>query len=62
EKKDVIVVKWDGYVEEDYLGFYRGTPYDIQNMGRGMDFGAYFLHLVAVFLVTALEGQPPIGP
>ncbi len=44
---DVIVVKWDGYVEGDYSWFYGGTPYDIQNRGFGMDFGIYFLDLVA---------------
>ena len=29
QRNDVIVVRWDGYVEEAYDGFYGGTPYDI---------------------------------
>ena len=45
-RNDVIIVKWDGYVEEDYGGFYGGAPYDIQNKGWGYDFGSYFLELV----------------
>ena len=45
-ENDVIIVKWDGYVAEDYGGFYGGAPYDIQNSGWGYDFGAYFLELV----------------
>ncbi len=45
-RHDVVIVRWDGRVEEDYDGFYGGTPYDIQGKGWGMDFGAYFLELV----------------
>jgi len=45
-RNDVLIVRWDGWVEEDYDDFYGGTPYDIQSKGRGMDFGAYFLELV----------------
>jgi len=50
---DVIAVRWDGFVEDDYSTFYSGSPYDIQGTpeldhGAGdMDFGAYFLELVA---------------
>ncbi|MFC1614147.1 alpha/beta hydrolase-fold protein [Gemmatimonadota bacterium] len=44
--KDLIIVKWDGYVAEDYWGYYGGAPYDIQNKGWDYDFGAYFLELV----------------
>ena len=56
---DVIVVRWDGYVEEDYDDFYGGTPYDIQGRGRGMDFGPYFLELVEHIDSTfrTLEGR-----
>jgi len=58
-KNDVILVRWDGYVEQDYDGFYGGTPYDIQNQGWGMDFGAYFLELVQHIDSTfrTLEGR-----
>lgn len=45
-RNDVIIVRWDGYVEEDYDDFYGGTPYDIQGKGWGKDFGPYFLELV----------------
>jgi len=43
---DVIVVRWDGYVEKNYSGLYGGSPYDIQQPGT-MDFGKYFEELVA---------------
>jgi predicted alpha/beta superfamily hydrolase len=46
QSNDVIVVRWDGYVEEDYDDFYGGTPYDVQGKGWGKDFGLYFLELV----------------
>ncbi|OGG00328.1 MAG: hypothetical protein A3F83_08105 [Candidatus Glassbacteria bacterium RIFCSPLOWO2_12_FULL_58_11] len=49
---NVIVVRWDGYVEKSYSNFYNGSPYDIQggpaagaDSGR-MDFGRYFQELV----------------
>ncbi|HUU28553.1 MAG TPA: alpha/beta hydrolase-fold protein [archaeon] len=45
-KHDVIVVCWDGYVEDNYSGLYGGSPYDIQEPGK-MDFGPYFEELVA---------------
>lgn len=44
-KNDVLVVRWDGFVEEDYDDFYGGTPYDIQGKGWSKDFGPYFLEL-----------------
>ncbi|HLA38945.1 MAG TPA: alpha/beta hydrolase-fold protein, partial [Candidatus Glassbacteria bacterium] len=50
---DVIAVRWDGWVEEDYSSFYSGSPYDIQGEpGAGAedkdyDFGPYFKELVA---------------
>ena len=58
-RNDVIVVRWDGYVEEDYDGFYGGTPYDIQGKGWGKDFGPYFLELVEHIDSTfrTLEGR-----
>jgi pimeloyl-ACP methyl ester carboxylesterase len=43
---DVIVVRWDGYVEENYSGLYGGSPYDIQMRGK-LDFGPYFEELAA---------------
>ena len=47
QKHDLIAVRWDGYVEEHYTSFYSGSPYDIQQESGSMDFGAYFLELVA---------------
>ncbi|MFH1069958.1 MAG: alpha/beta hydrolase-fold protein [Candidatus Glassbacteria bacterium] len=50
---DVIVVRWDGWVEEDYSSAYSGSPYDIQGdpaqgqPGKDYDFGLYFKELVA---------------
>ncbi|MBW7996374.1 MAG: esterase family protein [Candidatus Glassbacteria bacterium] len=48
---DVICVRWDGWVEDNYSNFYSGSPYDIQSDNdppEGQrDFGAYFLDLVA---------------
>jgi len=44
---DVIAVRWDGYVEKSYSSFYSGSPYDIQPESGEMDFGPYFLELVA---------------
>ena len=46
KKHDVIVVNWDGYVEDSYPDLYGGSPYDIMSQGK-MDFGAYFEELVA---------------
>lgn len=47
KKNDIIAVRWDGYVERNYSTFYSGSPYDIQQESGGMDFGKYFLELVA---------------
>ncbi|HYK91851.1 MAG TPA: alpha/beta hydrolase-fold protein [Acidobacteriota bacterium] len=44
---DLIVVLPDGYVAEDYTGFYGGTPYDLRLEGGAHDFGSYFGELVA---------------
>ena len=44
---DVILVRWDGYAEEDYNGVYGGSPYQIAHPGGTMDWGAYFEELVA---------------
>ncbi len=46
-KHDAIVVSVDGYVAEDYTGFYGGSPWDIRETGGSHDFGPYFLELVA---------------
>ena len=43
---DVIVVGVDGYVAEDYQGFYGGSPWDVRKEGGRYDFGRYFLELV----------------
>ncbi len=43
---DVIVVRWDGFVEDQYEDHWGGSPYDIME-GGPMDFGPYFLELVA---------------
>jgi hypothetical protein len=45
-KHDGIVVCVDGYVAEDYTGFYGGAPWDLYEQGGGHDFGPYFLELV----------------
>lgn len=42
----LIVVAVDGYVAEDYPGFYGGSPWDIREEGGRYDFGRYFLELV----------------
>jgi len=47
QNNDVIIVKWDGFVEEDYSRFYGGAPYAVRDMESTMDFGSYFLELVA---------------
>jgi len=44
---DVIVVSVDGYVAEDYTGFYGGSPWDVREDGGDYDFGEYFLELVS---------------
>ncbi|MEA1996441.1 MAG: hypothetical protein U9N45_02340, partial [Gemmatimonadota bacterium] len=46
-KHDVIVVRWDGYVEKDYSGLYGGGPYDISSPEGRMDFGPFFEELTA---------------
>jgi S-formylglutathione hydrolase FrmB len=43
---DVIVVCADGYVAENYTGFYGGAPYDVWDNGAKYDYGAYYLELV----------------
>ncbi|HEY3444023.1 MAG TPA: alpha/beta hydrolase-fold protein [Paludibaculum sp.] len=43
----VIVVAVDGYVAEQYTGFYGGTPYDVYPEGGAYDFGENFKELVA---------------
>ena len=43
----VIVVGVDGYVPQDYTGFYGGYPYDVRRVGGNIDFGKYFLEQVA---------------
>jgi predicted alpha/beta superfamily hydrolase len=45
-KYEAIVVCVDGYVAQDYTGFYGGSPYDVGLEGGDLDFGAYFLELV----------------
>jgi pimeloyl-ACP methyl ester carboxylesterase len=42
----VIVVAMDGYVAQNYTGFYGGDPYDIRRSGGRYDFGKYFLEQV----------------
>jgi pimeloyl-ACP methyl ester carboxylesterase len=44
---DAIVVAVDGYVAEDYTGFYGGSPWDVREEGGRYDFGEYFRELVA---------------
>ena len=44
---DAIVVAVDGYVAEDYGGFYGGSPWDLRKEGGHHDFGPYFKELVA---------------
>ncbi len=44
---DAIVVSVDGYVAEDYTGFYGGSPWDVREEGGKYDFGVYFHELVA---------------
>lgn len=46
EHDDFIVVSVDGYVAEDYTGFYGGSPWDVRKDGGKYDFGRYFLELV----------------
>ncbi len=46
QNHDVIVVSVDGYLAENYTGFYGGWPWDIAIDGKN-DFGAYFLELVS---------------
>lgn len=41
----VIVVAVDGYIAQDYTGFYGGWPYDIRQQDS-IDFGKYFLEQV----------------
>lgn len=43
---ELIVVSVDGYVAEDYGGFYGGSPWDIGKGKERYDFGSYFLELV----------------
>lgn len=43
---DVIVVAADGYVAQEYTGFYGGTPYDVGRSGGEFDYGQYFLELI----------------
>lgn len=42
----VIVVSVDGYVAEDYTGFYGGSPWDVRETGGKYDFGEHFKELV----------------
>ncbi len=44
---DVILVRWDGYAEDDYNGIYGGSPYEIQHNRGTKDWGTYFEELVA---------------
>ena len=44
---DVIVIRWDGWVDEEYSGLYGGSPYNLMKSSDKMDFGAYFLELVS---------------
>ena len=46
-RHDLIVVLPDGYVAEDYTGFYGGSPWDLRLEGGTHDFGPYFEELVA---------------
>lgn len=43
----VIVVAVDGYVPEDYEGFYGGSPWDVRENGGRYDFGEHFRELVS---------------
>ena len=43
---EVIVAAPDGYVAEQYTGFYGGDPYDLRRDGGNLDFGAYFVEFV----------------
>lgn len=43
----VIVVAVDGYVAEDYQGFYGGSPWDVREHGGKYDFGEHFKELVS---------------
>jgi len=45
-KHDAIVVCVDGYVAQDYTGFYGGSPWDLLEKGGEHDFGPYFLELI----------------
>ncbi len=45
-RHDVIVVLVDGYVAEDYTGFYGGTPWDVMRGGGNHDFGPYLEELI----------------
>lgn len=44
----VIVVAMDGYVAQNYTGFYGGDPYDISHLSGRYDFGPYFLEQVGI--------------
>lgn len=44
---DVIVIRWDGWMEDEYSGLYGGSPYDLMKSSGKADFGAYFLELVS---------------
>jgi predicted alpha/beta superfamily hydrolase len=44
---DAVVVSVDGYVAEDYTGFYGGSPWDVREEGGKYDFGEYFRELLA---------------
>ncbi|HNY40112.1 MAG TPA: alpha/beta hydrolase-fold protein [Bryobacteraceae bacterium] len=43
----VIVISVDGYVAEDYTGFYGGSPWDVRENGGKYDFGEHFKELVS---------------
>lgn len=43
----VIVVSVDGYIAEDYTGFYGGSPWDVREAGGKYDVGEHFKELVA---------------
>ena len=43
---EIIVVAADGYVAQNYTGFYGGGPYDVmRDAAGGVDYGLYFLEL-----------------
>ncbi|MBE0660497.1 MAG: hypothetical protein IH602_22575 [Bryobacteraceae bacterium] len=43
----VIVVSVDGYIAEDYTGFYGGSPWDVRETGGKYDVGEHFKELVS---------------